>query len=361
MRITALAPGKLILIGEYAVLEGAPALVMAVDRYAKIRITDSPVSAFLLHSALVSPEDIRFKFDSRGKVRFLTPLSNDDRQKLALFCSALEKFYDSSQFSQFSRSLEITLDTSDFFLKNTHEKLGLGSSAALSVALVAGLETISEKSNKREIIPEVLFELSQDIHYTVQGKKGSGIDIAASSYGGIIEYRRHSTGKIKPVEILRRDMPEDLIILPVWSGSSASTPLLVEKVQNFKQNHHVIYDQIISNLHNIAGRGCRAFAAKDSASFIQSVSEYYEGLRKLDEKTSAGIISDVHRKIAQIVHESGAVYKPSGAGGGDLGIALTRSRTIANRVSGNILRSGLHLINLVPSPGGAYVEIEGKE
>ena len=79
------------------------------------------------------------------------------------------------------------------------------------------------------------------------------------------------------------------------------------------------------------------------------------------EKTSAGIISDVHRKIAQIVHESGAVYKPSGAGGGDLGIALTRSRTIANRVSGNILRSGFHLINLVPSSRGAYLEIEGKE
>jgi phosphomevalonate kinase len=361
MKITTRAPGKLILIGEYAVLEGAPALVMAIDRYAKIRISDSPVRGFILHSAIVSPADIRFEFDSQGRIRFLTELSKDDHQKLALFCGVLEKFFESGQLSQISQPLEITLDTSDFFLKNTHEKLGLGSSAALSVALVAGLETVLERKDNREINPEALFELAQSIHHTVQGKIGSGIDIAASSYGGIIEFRHLSTRKIKPVEILRHSLPEDLIILPVWSGASASTPLLVKQVQNFKQNYNTVYEQVITNLHNIASRGCRAFAASDSTAFIQSVSEYFEGLNELEEKTSAGIISDVHRKIAQIVHDSGAVYKPSGAGGGDLGIALTRSRTVANHVSGNILRSGFHLINLVPSPGGAYVEIEGKE
>jgi phosphomevalonate kinase len=32
MRITASAPGKLVLSGEYAVLDGAPAICVAVDR-----------------------------------------------------------------------------------------------------------------------------------------------------------------------------------------------------------------------------------------------------------------------------------------------------------------------------------------
>ena len=33
MAIVARAPGKLVALGEYAVLEGAPAIVLAVDRY----------------------------------------------------------------------------------------------------------------------------------------------------------------------------------------------------------------------------------------------------------------------------------------------------------------------------------------
>jgi len=38
MEVTASTPGKLVLLGDYAVLEGAPALVMAVNRHAKVRI-----------------------------------------------------------------------------------------------------------------------------------------------------------------------------------------------------------------------------------------------------------------------------------------------------------------------------------
>jgi phosphomevalonate kinase len=33
MTVHARAPGKVVVLGEYAVLDGAPALVLAVDRY----------------------------------------------------------------------------------------------------------------------------------------------------------------------------------------------------------------------------------------------------------------------------------------------------------------------------------------
>ncbi len=36
MKVIADAPGKLVLLGEYAVLEGAPGLVVAVDRRARV-------------------------------------------------------------------------------------------------------------------------------------------------------------------------------------------------------------------------------------------------------------------------------------------------------------------------------------
>jgi mevalonate kinase len=39
--IVARAPGKLVALGEYAVLEGAPALVLAVDRYCVATLAES--------------------------------------------------------------------------------------------------------------------------------------------------------------------------------------------------------------------------------------------------------------------------------------------------------------------------------
>jgi mevalonate kinase len=39
--LVARAPGKLVALGEYAVLDGAPAVVLALDRYAEARIAPS--------------------------------------------------------------------------------------------------------------------------------------------------------------------------------------------------------------------------------------------------------------------------------------------------------------------------------
>ncbi len=358
MNLTAWAPGKLIIIGEYAVLEGAPALVMAVDRYAEIRITDSPEETFILHSGVVSETNIRFEIDPQGKAHFLTSLSDDDEKKLLFFCGVLEKFLQSGQIPGKIHPLEFTLDTSDFYLKPGGEKLGLGSSAALTAGLVAGLMHATRRTAEEQVDPAALFDMAQSIHHAVQGKRGSGIDIASSSYGGIIEFRRLADNKSNEVEIIQREMPKDLIILTIWSGTSASTPQMVEQVRRFKQSHKSAYEQLISRLHNISSLGCRAFAAQDSTSFIQYINEYFDELVELGERAGTDIISGVHRKIAQLVQDGGAVYKPSGAGGGDIGIALTCSKTIAGQVSENILRSGFQLINLVPSSRGVYLESE---
>ena len=48
------APGKAMLLGEYAVLDGAPALVTAVDRYAEARYGAGPgerLSPFIIEAA----------------------------------------------------------------------------------------------------------------------------------------------------------------------------------------------------------------------------------------------------------------------------------------------------------------------
>lgn len=107
MRIRASAPGKLVLIGEYGVLRGGPALVAAVDRRAEVSLEPGAAG-------------IRVTAPQLGLEG--TPVEADPRLRLAAAC--LDGF-----------SGEVCIDTGA--LHQDGHKLGLGSSAAVCVALCA--------------------------------------------------------------------------------------------------------------------------------------------------------------------------------------------------------------------------------
>src|SRR5690606_21597860 len=65
-------------------------------------------------------------------------------------------------------------------------KLGLGSSAAVATALAAALAAAGGIRPDREL----LFDLASSAHRTAQGGTGSGGDVAASVYGGLLFYTR---------------------------------------------------------------------------------------------------------------------------------------------------------------------------
>ena len=58
------APGKVVLWGEYAVLDGAPAAVMAVNRYANVTLTPAAAMTQCTSRGLLTPgvhkADLRF-------------------------------------------------------------------------------------------------------------------------------------------------------------------------------------------------------------------------------------------------------------------------------------------------------------
>jgi mevalonate kinase len=58
--IRARAPGKMVALGEYAVLEGAPALVLAVDRYAAATIAPSEDALSHLKTLFPDPTEREF-------------------------------------------------------------------------------------------------------------------------------------------------------------------------------------------------------------------------------------------------------------------------------------------------------------
>jgi mevalonate kinase len=69
------------------------------------------------------------------------------------------------------------------------------------------------------------------------------------------------------------------------------------------------------------------------------------GLGQLDEAAGIGIFSPVHERLRAIAVKHGAVYKPSGAGGGDFGIALTDSPSVDRDVRAAYAAEGFPVLD----------------
>ncbi|MGB0514593.1 MAG: hypothetical protein ACPGJE_07110, partial [Wenzhouxiangellaceae bacterium] len=57
--------------------------------------------------------------------------------------------------------------------------------------------------------------------------------------------------------------------------------------------------------------------------FLALADRYAEGLERLGEAIAMPIVSPPHRRLRALGRELGVVYKSCGAGGGDLGVALS--------------------------------------
>lgn len=344
MKIRSKAPGKLILLGEYAVLEGASALVAAVNRLARVTIRPSPDHSFTVEAPVIDIGSQRFTLDSRGKVRFLQrPI-----KKLKFFLSIFEyAVQELEKRNMLITPIRITLDTSEFFLRKGAAKLGLGSSAALTVALLAALFAYYGGNESSESQKMELFCTALDAHRAAQGNVGSGIDVAACVFGHILHYRLVPPPSLTvPAEIHTLEPLPDIHYLPIWTGKASSTTDLVNKFYEFKRRNGNGYKKLFRDLSALSQAGYEAFARKNSSDFLDVIRDYYRQMVAIGEYIDSPVVSKEHQTIANIVYDFGAVYKPSGAGGGDFGIAVVRTASEITQLASIIQKAGFEVVHM---------------
>jgi phosphomevalonate kinase len=265
--VRVVAPGKLLLAGAYAVLEGAPAIVIAVDRY---------VVADTKQRALSVSREVRAAIGA-GKAPWV------DARAL----------YDGDS------------------------KLGLGSSAAVLVASLGARAVARGNDVLGADVRDGIFRLARRAHAEVQ-VGGSGIDVAASVYGGALEYAlRVPEPCIKPIAL-----PEGLYVDAVWSGTSARTTELRIRVESLRERDSALFHTRINAL---------ADAAKDALASLSDVTAFVEASRAtgaalaaLGRDADAPIVPPAFDELAALAEaeEGGAAFFPSGAGGGDVGVYI---------------------------------------
>ncbi len=277
------APGKLFLLGEYAVLEGGPAVLVPVQQRASVE----------LHQ-------------TKGKVTSIT-----DSTVTLDWPSAREEFplLKAVQAGLSTDALDghqLTLDTSGFFQKG--QKLGLGSSAALTVALV--------KACCPDETPEEIYQLANSCHQKFQDGIGSGADIALSAMNHPVVFSR----KQGPSVI---DLPEDLYLLAIWTGQPASTTRLVGSMQTYRDQSPNAYRQHMDNLKSTATDCIRAISQQDNYGILAGIEQYDRQLYQLSSDSGVNFYNELHEIMRKKVK---LTYKPSGAGGGDFGIAYSTDK-----------------------------------
>ncbi len=261
------APGKLVLTGAYAVLEGAPAIVVATSRGAiadtsRLALTATPEVAAAL-----------------GDV----PAPHVDAS--ALFVG--------------------------------QRKLGLGASAAILVASLAAREAEAGASLSDPKVRAALFGRARAAHAKAQSG-GSGVDVAASVYGGALRY---VPGEASPVSL-----PSGLVLTVFACATSARTAELRELVDRLAETRPQVHRARLDELGAIAREAANAVDRADGTGFVTAVQRTATSLRRLGTEAGAPIVPAGFAELEEEAARHRAAFCVSGAGGGDVAVHVGPTR-----------------------------------
>ena len=327
------APGKVVLCGEYAVLEGAPAICMAINRRARAIVTVTAADFQTVRTSGYIEGGWSFAVDEKGNFEWIGD---------APPAGGLELLREVWTGMDVNGSFDISLDTSEFLDADSGSKLGLGSSAALTVALVAALSKVTSSAN-------VDGAHAADAHRRLQHGRGSGVDIAASLAGGVIEYRMQEASPCRPEK-----WPAGLEYAILWSGLPSSTS---EKLQRLDEARHSKQSATsMSRLCDAAEETARCWSAGATAEILAGFDRYVEALMQFDVDHDLGIFDAGHRELAEAAAKRSLIYKPCGAGGGDTGVVFASDREAVAEFARFADQYGYRLLDVSLEASGVIVE-----
>jgi mevalonate kinase len=233
MQVTASAPGKAILFGEHAVVYGKPAIAMALSKRAQVKVSGR------------SDEKIDVKIRDLG-IRGIINLKNDniisDSHKKGIFkyvLSSVKKVHCGS-------GLNICIDV------NVPIGGGLGSSAAVTVALIAAVS----KYNNKDLEKKEIARLAHEVELEVQNS-ASTLDTTISTYGGLIYLEKGAK------EVISLEVNHDIPVIIAYTDSRGNTAELIETVKIRRNSYPEIIDTIMDSIESVTVEAKEAILQND--------------------------------------------------------------------------------------------------
>ncbi|NOX49658.1 MAG: hypothetical protein GXP16_03875, partial [Gammaproteobacteria bacterium] len=134
---TSTAPGKVVLWGEYAVLAGAPAMVMAVNRYAQVTLQADTQAWYFSGEGFLTPSVHKY-----GPSFSRAPIAQ-----------IAETILGQWGYTQYPHKFGLNINSRGFY--QAGHKLGIGSSAAVTVATYQALAKLLDRNTNLTEISDI--------------------------------------------------------------------------------------------------------------------------------------------------------------------------------------------------------------
>lgn len=269
--------GKVILLGEHAVVHGVPAIAVGLDRgaIAHARLLEGGPSELVIggwSTKADDPSDLGLAFSSLlAKTETLAPVQVV--AETALLASA-----------------------------------GLGCSAALGVAITRALLDLRGEAKSADEVASLALAFEGPFHGTP-----SGIDTALAAQGGCLRFQRREEGP--SIEVIA--LPSPLALAIGHTGRPASTRTMVEAVSALRAREPGLVDQAFRGTSALVDRAHRALISGDYRALGALLDEGQRLLSLLQVST------DEIETLCELARAHGALgAKLTGAGGGGCVIAL---------------------------------------
>ncbi|MEZ5337674.1 MAG: hydroxymethylglutaryl-CoA reductase, degradative [bacterium] len=285
MPIETWAPGKVVLFGEHATVYGQPGITASIDVKLKCRIQHDPAGPRFLQPTF--------------REVFEMPESDLD---IRLFSQVVDEALATYGLQQAPIAIAIESELVP--------GMGLGSSAACSVALCTALRRYAGLEHQRRL-DNSLFEEVQKLESIYHGSP-SGMDAATVLNGGVLWFR---SGPPRETLSIRVPVQATGIICIVEPG--ARTIELVQQVRHSRELNQARVDKILSRIGEITALAGAALGGGNLEQVGALMNENHELLADL------GVSTEKLDSAVELLRSMGAFgAKLTGAGGGGAVIAL---------------------------------------
>lgn len=307
--LSARAPGKLILSGEHSVVSGAPAIAMAVNRYAVTTITQSDTRQSVLFNLLNMQHqgsltrDKLHSLKDRIKRGYQSFLKGEKSIR-----DVLEKPFELLQYTASNVLEKLGVQNNEMGVEIKTESeipigCGMGSSAA---SIVSTNYALSQFFNRNDVENSHYFEWSLDAE-NIQHGKSSGIDVQMALRGGIALYQK---GIFTPLSTF----PWPILMINTGTPVSSTGECVAHSQAIFKQQ-----PALLQQFEAVTQKIYQAIQQQNKTQFCLAIQQNHALLCEL------GVVPLKVQTLIQQIESQGGSAKICGAGavmGDNAGIVL---------------------------------------